>query len=93
MVMPGIISGSVILEKRCQPLAPSTSAASISSTGMVFSVATILGQRAIFSLDYELNNYKSAKFSDNEGTKIIENPNKVKKLKTERIAVEQKETA
>ncbi len=34
---------------------------------MVFSVATVLGQRAIFSLDYELNNYKSAKFSDNEG--------------------------
>ena len=30
---------------------------------------------------------------DNEGPKIIENPNKVKKLKSERIAVEQKETA
>ena len=31
--------------------------------------------------------------SNNAGPKIIENPNKVKKLKTERIAVEQKETA
>jgi len=30
---------------------------------------------------------------DNAGPKIIENPNKIKKLKTERIAVEQKETA
>jgi len=31
--------------------------------------------------------------SNNAGPKIIENPNKVKKTKTERIAVEQKETA
>jgi len=30
---------------------------------------------------------------DNAGPQIVENPNKVKKLKTERIAVEQKETA
>jgi len=30
---------------------------------------------------------------DNAGPKIIENPNKIKKIKTERIAVEQKETA
>ena len=30
---------------------------------------------------------------DNAGPKIIENPNKVKKVKTERIAVEEKETA
>jgi len=31
--------------------------------------------------------------AENEGPKIIENPNKVKKLKSERVAVEQKETA
>ena len=31
--------------------------------------------------------------SNNSGPRIIENPNKVKKVKTERIAVEQKETA
>ena len=30
---------------------------------------------------------------NNAGPEIIENPNKVKKTKTERIAVEQKETA
>lgn len=33
----------------------------------IFSIATVLGQKAILSLDYEFNNYKSAKFSDNEG--------------------------
>jgi long-subunit fatty acid transport protein len=33
----------------------------------IFSIATVLGQKAIISLDYELNNYKSAKFSDNDG--------------------------